>query len=151
MNRKQVIVGLLGTKLDKTPTRGERWAGWRPSVAACQQEDLVVDRFELLYESKSEATLRQVVSDIESVSPETEVRTTEVRFRDPWDFEEVYAALHDFASNTKFDTDNEDLLVHITTGTHVAQICLFLLTESRHFPGALLQTSPPRRLSLIHI
>ena len=35
--------------------------------------------------------------------------------------------------------------MHITTGTHVAQICLFLLTESRHFPGRLLQTSPPRR------
>jgi transcriptional regulatory protein RtcR len=25
----------------------------------------------------------------------------------------------------------------------VAQICLFLLTESRHIPGRLLQTSPP--------
>jgi transcriptional regulatory protein RtcR len=35
--------------------------------------------------------------------------------------------------------------VHITTGTHVAQICLFLLTESRHFPGRLVQTSPHRR------
>ena len=35
--------------------------------------------------------------------------------------------------------------VHITTGTHVAQICLFLLAESRHLPGVLAQTSPPRR------
>ena len=35
--------------------------------------------------------------------------------------------------------------MHITTGTHVAQICWFLLTESRHFPGQLIQTSPPRR------
>jgi len=34
--------------------------------------------------------------------------------------------------------------VHITTGTHVAQICQFLLTESRHIPARLLQTSPPR-------
>jgi transcriptional regulatory protein RtcR len=36
--------------------------------------------------------------------------------------------------------------VHITTGTHVAQICLFLLTESRHFPARLIQTSPPKRM-----
>ncbi|MEW6213384.1 MAG: RNA repair transcriptional activator RtcR, partial [Acidobacteriota bacterium] len=33
--------------------------------------------------------------------------------------------------------------IHITTGSHVAQICLFLLTESRHFPARLIQTSPP--------
>ena len=39
----------------------------------------------------------------------------------------------------------EDYLVHITTGTHVAQICWFLLTEARIIPGRLLQTSPPRR------
>jgi transcriptional regulatory protein RtcR len=34
----------------------------------------------------------------------------------------------------------------VTTGTHVAQICTFLLTESRHFPGRLIQTAPPKRL-----
>jgi transcriptional regulatory protein RtcR len=43
-----------------------------------------------------------------------------------------------------FDGEAEDYLVHITTGSHVAQICLFLLTESRHIPARLLQTSPPR-------
>ena len=57
----------------------------------------------------------------------------------------VYGALHDFARDYPFDPDREDYLVHITTGTHVAQICLFLLTESRHFPARLLQTSPPQR------
>ena len=35
--------------------------------------------------------------------------------------------------------------MHITTGTHVAQICLFLLTEARDIPGVLLQTSPSNR------
>ncbi len=39
--------------------------------------------------------------------------------------------MHDFSRQFPFDPDNEDYLVHITTGTHVAQICLFLLTESR--------------------
>jgi transcriptional regulatory protein RtcR len=34
--------------------------------------------------------------------------------------------------------------MHITTGTHVAQICMFLLTETRYFPASLLQTSPGR-------
>jgi transcriptional regulatory protein RtcR len=51
--------------------------------------------------------------------------------------------IHDFARSYRFDPETEDYLVHITTGSHVAQICLFLLTESRHIPGRLLQTSPP--------
>ncbi len=62
--------------------------------------------------------------------------------RDPWDFEEVYGVLHDFARNYAFDPERGAYLVHITTGTHVAQICMFLLTEARYFPGTLLQTSP---------
>ena len=33
--------------------------------------------------------------------------------------------------------------MHLTTGTHVAQICWFLLTESRHIPARLVQTGPP--------
>ena len=55
----------------------------------------------------------------------------------------MYGSLHDFARPYPFDPDAEDYFVHITTGSHVAQICLFLLTESRHIPGRLLQTSPP--------
>ena len=63
----------------------------------------------------------------------------------PWDFEDVYRGLFDFCSSYSFDQEKNDYLVHITTGTHVGQICLFLLTESRHIPGKLLQSSPPKR------
>ena len=58
-----------------------------------------------------------------------------MHFEDPWDFEDVYATLHDFARGYPFKPDEEDYLVHITTGSHVAQICLFLLTEARYLPG----------------
>ncbi len=54
----------------------------------------------------------------------------------------MYAAFLDFATHYPFDTDNEEYLVHITTGTHVAQICWFLLTEARYLPASLLQTGP---------
>jgi transcriptional regulatory protein RtcR len=72
------------------------------------------------------------------------VRLHGIDFADPWNFEEVYEKLSGFARTYPFDSDAEDYLVHITTGTHVAQICLFLLTESRHLPGRLLQCSPER-------
>ena len=141
---KRVVLGLLGTRLD-ADTRPDRWCSWRPSVAVCQQENLLVHRFELLHGPKEEKLARLVADDIASVSPETDVRTHPLVTKDPWDFEEVYAALHDFARAYPFNTEAEEYLVNITTGTHVAQICLFLLTESRHLPGKLLQCSPPAR------
>ncbi len=66
---------------------------------------------------------------------------------DPWDFGEMYGALYDWVRQYRFDPDTEQYWTHITTGTHVAQICMFLLVESRFIPGVLLQTSPPKRRS----
>ena len=139
--KKTVVIGLLGPTLD-IGKRAKRWERWRPSVALCQHEDLLVGRFDLLYQKKFKSLQNRVVKDIKHISPETEIVSHEIGFRDPWDFEEVYAALHDFVKAYTFDQDNEQYLVHITTGTHVAQICLFLLTESNYLPANLLQTSP---------
>jgi len=88
-----------------------------------------------------------VAADIKRVCADTETRLTVQELKNPWDFEEVYGSLHDFARQYRFRPDEEDYLIHITTGTHVQQICLFLLTESRHFPARLVQTSPaePKR------
>ena len=139
--RRTVVVGMLGSTLDTGKT-ADRWSKWRPTVSICQHPDLVVDRLEILYDPKFQALYDVVAADVAQVSPDTEVRAVKMPVADPWDFEEVYAGLHDFARKYPFSPDEEDYLVHITTGTHVAQICLFLLTESRHFPGRLLQTSP---------
>jgi len=103
-----------------------------------------VDRLELLHSKRASKLAATIVEDVAAVSPETTVRQHIVEMADPWDFEEVYGLLHDFATGYTFDTDREDYLVHITTGTHVAQICNFLLTEARYFPARLIQTSPPR-------
>jgi transcriptional regulatory protein RtcR len=139
---RTVALGLLGTTLDQG--RGAaRWNAWRPTVAVCQHDDLLISRFELLYPKRFEQLANTVRADISHVSPETEVRLWPHDTADPWDFEGVYGALHDFVRAYPFDAESEDYLVHITTGSHVAQICLFLLTESRHIPGRLLQTNPP--------
>lgn len=54
----------------------------------------------------------------------------------------MYAALYDWARSYRFDPAHEQYWAHITTGTHVAQICMFLMVESRFIPAALLQTAP---------
>ena len=140
--KKLVILGLLGTQLDRG-VGSRRWEAWRPTISLCQHEDLLVDRLELLHDRKRTALANTVIADIASVSPETETSRHLVEFSDAWDFEEVYGALADFARAYQFEPERKEYLVHITTGTHVAQICLFLLTESRHLPARLIQTSPP--------
>ena len=135
--KQQVVIGLLGSSLD-SGHGPDRWEKWRPTVSLCQHADFLVTRLELLYEPKFARLTEEVVADIGTCSPETQVRATEIAFEDAWDFEQVYGALHDFARAYNFDTERDEYLIHITTGTHVAQICLFLLTESRYFPGRLI-------------
>jgi transcriptional regulatory protein RtcR len=143
-SKKLVVLGLLGSNLDRGQG-ASRWEHWRPSVALCQHEDLLVSRFELLHPAKYTSLAETVAKDIIVASPETTVRRHVVEQDDPWDFQEVYGGLHDFAKSYPFNLDHESYAVHITTGTHVAQICLFLLTEARYIPGNLVQTSPNTR------
>lgn len=136
---RNVVIGFLGTQLDAGKRRN-----WRPSVQLCAHTDFPVDRLELLHDARFSSLAGHVAADIARVSPGTEVLLRRMDLANPWDFEEVYGALFDFAKDYGFDEDRERYHVHLTTGTHVAQICWFLLTESRHVPARLLQTGPPR-------
>jgi transcriptional regulatory protein RtcR len=138
------VIGFLGSTLDAAKFGPSRWNKWRPTVSICMQDDLRVDRFVLIHGSYHRRLAECVAADIRDVSPETEVVPHVMDFDDAWDFEEVYGKLLDFARHYPFDPEAQDYLVHITTGTHVAQICLFLLTEARYLPGRLLQTQPAR-------
>ena len=141
--RQNVVLGFLGVTRDSVSHR-DRWNRWRPTLGVCMQEDFVVHRLELWVEPRFQKLRDRIIADVGSVSPETEVRVHDLAIPDPWDFQAVYEALWDFARGYAFDAEREDYYVHISTGTHVAQICCFLLTESRHFPARLLQASPPR-------
>lgn len=140
---RTVALSFLGTQIDagKGP---DRWNRWRPSVALCQQEDLVIDRFDLIHDRRHTKLAELIEEDVRGVSPETEVVHHIIDFDNPWDFQEVYSAMRDFADAYAFNPEEETYLANLTTGTHVAQICWFLLTEARYIPGQLIQLSPPR-------
>ena len=137
---RNVVLGFLGTQLDKG--RGRR--GWRPTVSLVQQEGFEVDRIELIHDIRFQRLAEGVAKAVAAHSPDTEVLLQRMDLADPWDFQEVYGKMFDFARAYGFDEDRERYYVHLTTGTNVAQICWFLLTESRHVPARLLKTGPPR-------
>ena len=62
-------------------------------MAACQHEDLLIHRFDLLHEPRHFELAELAASDIRGVTLETEVRLHPLGFKDPWDFEEVFARL----------------------------------------------------------
>lgn len=140
--KQTIAVSLLGTQLDFVGKRIDRWGKWRPNISLCSQEDLVIDKLHLIRDNHSAKLAKTITEDIATVSPETSVQEHVINFMDPWDFEEVYAKLFDWCKQQDFDAETNDYLYHITTGTHVGQICAYLLTESRHYPGRLIQTSP---------
>lgn len=141
---RRIVISILGSKLDAGKEE-TRWNRWRPTVALCQQEDFVLDQLELLHQPNERNLAERLAADIALVSPETQVTLHSVCFDDPWDFESTFACLYEFAHAFRWRPDYDEYLLHITTGSHVQQICLFLLAESRHLPGKLIQTSPPPR------
>lgn len=141
---RRVLFSLFGATKDRAPAGKERWEVWRPTLSLHQHEDLLIDRLELIG-AKGQPAGGQLVKDIRAVSPETEIRHVDHPFENFWDFEEVYGGLHDLVRSYDWKPEEEEYFFHITTGSHVTQICTFLLTESRHFPGKLIQSSPPAR------
>jgi len=98
-----VVIGFLGSTLDASKRDASRWQKWRPTVGITMHEDLRVDRMVLLHGAKHTSLAEFVIADISSVSPETTVEAAVIEFADPWDFEEVYGKLLDFARAYHFD------------------------------------------------
>lgn len=142
--KKTVVIGFLGTTLDQGK-RGKRWERWRPTVSVFQQQGLSIDRLELMHDRRSKKLAEKVKDDVASLSANSTINSIDMPLNNPWDLAEMYGKLYDWAKSYPFKPETEDYLVHITTGTHVAQICWFLLVESRHIPARLLQTSPGLR------
>src|SRR6266699_1339085 len=105
---KTVAISLLGVSLDSAGKASSRWEKWRPTVSLCQQEELLIDRLELLHPPRADGLAHAVACDIASVSPETQVVLRPFETPDPWDFAQVYGALYEFARTYPFDVETED-------------------------------------------
>ncbi|MEN9355301.1 MAG: hypothetical protein RL318_2626 [Fibrobacterota bacterium] len=151
--RRRIGIGILGNILDS----GKKH--WRPTVDLARHEEPGFDQYHLLHLNPHKAMAELVAADMVAILPTLSVNLVELPIHNAWDFEAVYATLMDVARKLSLDASTDEVYVHLTTGSHVQQICLFLLTEARFFPGKILQTNPPRgpdktvrgRLSIIDL
>lgn len=139
-----VLIGILGSRLDHGGLGKKRWERWRPSLTLLMHAQFPVHEYLLLHMPGDEALLQVTLRDMAEVSPDTLVRPIPIAVSDAWDFEQVYGALHDIARAQTFDAEQTNYFINITTGTHVVQICLYLLTEAHYLPGKLIQASPSK-------
>ena len=139
-----VIISILGQRLDNVGFGKKRWYRWRPTFSLLQHHDFQVDEVVLLHQEDEKDLLNLTMRDIEQTCLNINVKAYQLDYQDPWDFEQVYSQLHDFARSYTFDTEKNNYFFHITTGTHVAQICIYLLNEANYFPGKLIQSSPSK-------
>ncbi|MEM8986806.1 MAG: RNA repair transcriptional activator RtcR [Pseudomonadota bacterium] len=139
--KRHVLISYVGTNLD-SGAKPDRWNRWRPTVALHQHDDLLIEKTILLHGRRYRKLADQIADDIGLVSPETETESVIFDPQNPWDFQEVYEQLFDFALDRDFDPAADDILLNLTTGTHVFQICAFLLAEARYIPAKLIQSSP---------
>lgn len=140
-HKKTVVIGFVGSTVDQGK-KDDRWQRWRPTMSLLMHDDLVIDDLVLLHDHRAKSLVNFLKEDIAQISPQTQVGGIKINLRDPWDFADVYGALYDFVKNYPFDTENYHYLLHITTGTHVAQICWYLLIEAGYLPAKLIQSSP---------
>ena len=114
---RPVVIGLLGTTLDRG-SGPRRWEAWRPTRRALPARGSPGRPPRADAPAARHATLAETVARRHPprLARDRGPARTPSRSRDPWDFEEVYGALHDFARGYPFDPDAEDYLVHITTG-----------------------------------
>jgi transcriptional regulatory protein RtcR len=139
-----IIIGILGARLDHAGLGKRRKECWRPSISLLMQDNLPVDEFVLIYHIDEQQLADLTLSDMAALSANTRLTPYQVDYENPWDFEQVYSQLHTFTRWYAFDSEQNNYYVHITTGTHVAQICLYLLTEANYIPAKLIQTSPSK-------
>lgn len=136
-----IVFGLFDPELDGAGPDDNR-NFWHPTRSLLSHADFPINRLELLVQHQHIEMARTAIADMAACSPETRIVRHDVHFQDPWDFEEVFAVLHDIIDDYPFDPEKVDYFAHMSAGTHVARICLFLLCESRLLPGRMLQSYP---------
>lgn len=142
------VFTLVGKTLDRASTRRGKFEKrferrWRPSVSLASVEGIT--DLHLIYGESDRELADQLADDVLVLNPELKVHLDALEFEDPWDLAATYLTLDEYIRqrSDEMDEQEENWLFHITTGTHVQQICIFLLVESRHFVGRLVQSSPP--------
>lgn len=142
------VYTLVGRTLDRASQQKGRYSQrfmrrWRPTVALAKFER--ISHLHIIATPEDLPLVRQIEGDIVQTNTDLKVEIDVLAFEDPWDLPSTFLTLLNYVQQkTESLAEAEELFLHITTGTHIQQIALFLLAESKRFRGKLLQSEPDR-------
>jgi len=69
-NKPTVAIGFVGSTLDRVGKGANRWSHWRPTVGLCQQQDVLINRLELIHglDARDVSLAERVANDVRQVS-----------------------------------------------------------------------------------
>ncbi|MDK9790010.1 RNA repair transcriptional activator RtcR family protein [Vibrio sp. D431a] len=136
------LIGFLGIQRDKRGWNANRWKEWRPSVAAVMQNDILIQDYYLIYPSSEFELMRLIKSDIETVSPSTNVIPVLMDLEDEFEPLSVLDGLMSFLQEIP---RNKEYLISLATGTHVSHMVWFDIVRRNILNAKLLQLHPLTR------
>src|SRR5690606_20169489 len=116
---------------------------WRPTIAISQHHDFAISRYELLHEERDSGLIGEIVEDLLTVSPETEVRTWELSNGTLGDFSSSLKALGDFATSYRFLVEADDYFLHVSNLAVPAQLAMVFLASHGLAPARIIQSRMP--------
>lgn len=145
---KRHIFALVGKTLDRASQakgKGQQRFDrrWRPTVALAGFPGIT--HLHLITGDEDVALAKQVAADAKQLKASLVISIDLVNFSNPWALPDTYLSLLEYIEKkTERIDENDELFISITTGTHIQQICAFLLVESKRFRGKLLQSAPSK-------
>lgn len=133
---QSVMISFLGTALD-AGFKEKRNTRWRPNVGIALACEPKIDRLILLHEKQYEALAKLVKKDAISLRTDFEVELMEVE-SDPFELSSTFRMTLQLGDRLAFNPDNRYYL-NISTGTHIHQISMFMMAESKRWPVKLVQ------------
>ena len=138
---KTVMYSFLGTQLDGG-FQEKRWNRWRPNVGIAASTDPEINTLVLLYNEKHKKLAEQVAQDAVTAANRMSfsVRLKQVEM-DPYDLPSTYLMMIKLREEETFQPDTR-YLFNLSTGTHIIQVAIYKMIESRRWPGLLAQCGP---------
>lgn len=140
--KRKVVLGLLDSNQDVS-RKQDRWGTWRPAISVSQHHDFSIHRYELIHEQRDAALAGDIVEDLLTASPETEVRSWELANGALGDFSSSLKTLGDFVTSYRFIVEAEDYFLHVSNLAVPAQLSLVFLASHGLAPARLIQSRMP--------
>lgn len=140
--KRKVVLGLVDSNQDAS-RKQDRWGTWRPAISVSQHHDFSIHRYEIIHEQRDAALVVDIVEDLLTASPETEVRTWELANGALGDFSSSLKTLGDFVTSYRFIVEAEDYFLHVSNLAVPSQLALIFLASHGLAPARLIQSRMP--------